>query len=352
MTEALTYAQKEQRKRTLLSYIIAFSFYVLVFGAGILFDIFYPQTVDFSNSTLIVNIQGPVMNDVGKGAPVEKKDSVNLEQPAPSSAPAKQIIPAVKSEQAPPAASTAGTSLVPPEKSSPAETAVASTSVQEPQTEPAPLEPWVPGQRAPGSRVSSSESSLLSPGEGQVPWGTGQAVRINRSEMGNSVETTLGGSSETVGQSLYVPIYLNLPLPSVVSATYFNAIPDEVIPPNTIIASSEARKRAFLNYYAKSGNEYHLISDVPLEIREKLWEMLEDAGFDAAKADYGIDRSLNPVVIGFSVTKDKQLRGVELLQSSGNSDIDASILYGFKRAAFWNKSGETIQGRFVYRFGK
>jgi outer membrane biosynthesis protein TonB len=349
MTEALSYAQKEQRKRTLLSYIIAFSFYALVFGAGILFDIFHPQTVDFSNSTLLVNIQGPVMNDVGRGAPIEKKDSVNLEQPAPAPAPAKAI---PQAKQSAPAASTTGTSLAPPEKASPAETALAPASVQEPQAAPVPPEPWVPGARAPGSRVSSSESSLLSPGEGQVPWGTGQAVRINRSEMGNSVETTLGGSSETVGQSLYVPIYLNLPLPAVVSANYFTAIPDEIIPPNTIIASSEARKRAFLNYYAKSGDEYRLMSDVPLEIREKLWEMLEDAGFDAAKANSGIDGSLNPVVIGFSVTKDKQLRGVELLQSSGNPDIDASILYGFKRAAFWNKSGETIQGRFVYRFRK
>ncbi len=59
---------------------------------------------------------------------------------------------------------------------------------------------------------------------------------------------------------------------------------------------------------------------------------------------------LNPVVIGFSITKDRQLRGVEILQSSGDPEIDAAVLYGFKRASFWNKSGDTIQGRFVYRF--
>jgi len=40
-----------------------------------------------------------------------------------------------------------------------------------------------------------------------------ESVRITRAEKGNSVETALGGSSETVGQSLYVPIYLNMPPP-------------------------------------------------------------------------------------------------------------------------------------------
>jgi len=198
--------------------------------------------------------------------------------------------------------------------------------------------------------VSSSESSVLSPGEGQVPWGTGEAVRITKAEKGNTVETTLGGSSETVGQSLYVPIYLNMPLPSVVPVELFNAIPNEIIPPNTLVASAESRKRAFLNYYTRSGNAYRLTNPVPLEVREKLWEMLEDAGYNLEQADYKAGRTLNPVVIGFSITEDRQLRGVELLQSSGDSDIDEAVLYGFKRASFWNKSGETIQGRFVYRF--
>jgi len=73
-------------------------------------------------------------------------------------------------------------------------------------------------------------------------------------------------------------------------------------------------------------------------------------GYNAEKADYKAGRTLNPVVIGFTVTKSNQLRGVELLQSSGDPDIDAAVIYGFKRAAFWNKTGETIQGRFVYRF--
>ncbi|OQB98482.1 MAG: Cystine-binding periplasmic protein precursor [Spirochaetes bacterium ADurb.Bin110] len=186
--------------------------------------------------------------------------------------------------------------------------------------------------------------------EKMMQWDKSQSVTILKTEKGNSVETTLGGSPEKVGQSLYVPVYLNMPLPSSISADLFNAIPDEIIPPHTIITSAEARKQIFLNYYIKSGNEYVLKNLVPLDVREKLWEMLEDAGYNVELADYKAGRSLSPVVIGFSITKNRQLRAVELLQSSGDPDIDAAVIYGFKRASFWNKSGDTIQGRFVYRF--
>jgi len=338
MRGTLTYAEREQRKRTIISYSMAIGLYALLFGVGFLFDLFHPQNMDFSNKTLIVNIQGPVVTDVGKGAPVEKKEPQAVAaEPAPPPQPAPKLQPKV----AEPAAS------VVPEPSPQAQEptpAPITPVVQEPVT------PWTPGERGPGSRISSSESSVLSPGEGQVPWGTGDAVRITKAEKGNTVETTLGGSSETVGQSLYVPIYLSMPLPSVIAVSLFNAIPNEIIPPNTLIASAESRKRAFLNYYSKSGNEYRLTNIPPVDVREKLWEMLEDAGYKVEQADYKSGRTLSPVVIGFSVTKDRQLRGVELLQSSGDSDIDAAVLYGFKRASFWNKSGETIQGRFVYRF--
>ncbi len=335
MTETLTYVQKEQRKRTLISYIIAISIYSLLFIAGIVYDILSPESIDFTNSVLIVNIQGPVANDAGQGAPL-KKESVVVEKPAPIPPPAPKPQTEATSPKPAPA--------LPPTPSVEATPSPVAPAIQQ------PIEPWVPGERGPGSRVSSSETSVLAPGEGQVPWGTGKEVRISKSEAGNSVETTLGGSSETVGQSLYVPIYLNMPLPATVPVSLFNAIPDEKIPPTTIVSTADARKRAFLNYYSISGNECRLTNFVPLEVREKLWEMLEDAGYNVAKADYKAGKTLNPVVIGFSVTKDKQLRGVELLQSSGDSDIDQSVLYGFKRASFWNKSGETIQGRFIYRF--
>jgi len=342
MSEALTYAEREQRKRTILSYIIAIVMYAILFGAGLLFNILKPESIDFSNKSLIVNIQGPVTNDIGRGSPIEKDEGLVAEKPAPppASVPEPKAQTSIKPKTAEPVATS------PAAKPEPTPTPITpeTTAIQEPE------KPWIPGERGPGSRISSSESSVLSPGEGQVPWGTGEAVRITKAEKGNTVETTLGGSSESVGQSLYVPIYLSMPLPEVVPAALFNAIPPEIVPPNTVIASAESRKRAFLNYYLWNGKEYRLTNPVPLDIRDKLWEMLEDAGYNVEKADYKAGRSLNPIVIGFSITKDRQLRGLEILQSSGDPEIDAAVLYGFKRASFWNKSGDTIQGRFVYRF--
>lgn len=336
MTKALSFAEREQRKRMIISYALAIGLYALLFGVSLLLDFLYPPMLDLSNKTLLVNIQGPVANDIGQGSPETKKDTVVPENPAPPPAAASK----------PKLQTAAKTAPAAPSPSPVAETQSASAAPAAQQ----PAEPWIPGERGPGSRVSSSESSQLLPGEGQVPWGRGEATRITKAEKGNTVETTLGGSSDTVGQSLYVPVYLNMPLPSNISTALFNAIPDEIIPPHLVIASAEARKRAFLNYYAKRGDSYMLASQPPLEVREKLWEMLEDAGYNVEQADYKAGRSLNPVVIGFSVTRDRQLRGVELLQSSGDPDIDAAVLYGFKRASFWNKSGDTIQGRFVYRF--
>jgi len=342
MSEALTYAKREQRKRTILSYIIAIVMYAILIGAGLLFDILKPENIDFSNKSLIVNIQGPVTNDIGKGSPIEKNEGLVAEKPAPPPAPVPEPQAQIIAKPKP----TETVTPTPAAEAKPTPTPITPETavVQEPE------KPWIPGERGPGSRISSSESSVLSPGEGQVPWGTGEAVRITKAEKGNTVETTLGGSSESVGQSLYVPIYLSMPLPEVVPASLFNAIPPEIVPPNTLIASAESRKRAFLNYYSWNGKEYRLTNPVPLEIRDKLWEMLEDAGYNVEKADYKAGRSLNAVVIGFSITKDRQLKGVDILQSSGDSDIDAAVLYGFKRASFWNKSGDTIQGRFVYRF--
>jgi len=76
-------------ERTILSYALALGIYGLLFGAAFLFDLLTPQNLDFSNKTLIVNIQGPVANDVGKGSPVEKKaPELVAEKPAPPPQPA------------------------------------------------------------------------------------------------------------------------------------------------------------------------------------------------------------------------------------------------------------------------
>ena len=367
MKETLSYAEQQERKRKLVSIGITFGLYSLIFAVGIILGILNPSEQIYSNTTVILNLAGPETAKLGLGSvnPSEKgEESPEVEAPAP----VKTATESEKVEVAPPAAKSAAK---PVEKTSPAPTPTKPQAQQPsplapaevppseaptpgapsatPAEMPAP-EPWVPGERGPGSRVSSTNSSVLVPGEGEVPWSKGKSVTISKKEKGNSVETTLGGAQGTVGHNLYVPVYSNLPLPQVVPAAVYNAIPDLKEPPNKIIYSSEARKKAFGMYYEFDGTAYRLKTDVPLDQREPLWQILEDAGYDAANADYKQGRSLMPVSIGFTVTRDNQLKGVEVLQSSGDPEIDKAVIYGFKRAAFWNKTGETVPGRFTYRF--
>ena len=193
------------------------------------------------------------------------------------------------------------------------------------------IEPWVPIAR-------------------DMPLAFEKSITIKKAEKGNSVETTLGGAQGTVGHNIYSPVYYNLPLPKTVSTSIYNAIPDLVLPPNQIIYTAQARRRAFISYYEFDGTAYRLKVDEPLDQREPLWQILEDAGYDAANADYKQGRTLLPVVIGFIITRESHLKNIEILQSSGDEVIDKSVLYGFKRAAFWNKTGETVPGKFTYRF--
>jgi hypothetical protein len=41
---------------------------------------------------------------------------------------------------------------------------------------------------------------------------------------------------------------------------------------------------------------------------------------------------------------------VRLVSSSGSSEIDEAVVYGFRQASFFNKTGNAVSGRFVYGF--
>ena len=366
MKSTASFAEIQEKKRKLSSAGITAGLYCMAFGLGILFGILKPQEQAFSNMTILVNLAGPEAPKPGLGslhASEVSEETLAQEAPAPVKTASKDtkieapkvksaVKPVEKTAPEPKTVSTAptgATGAVPvPENLSqegapglPQETATAA---------PIPEEPWVPGARGPGSRVSASNSSVNVPGQGEVPWTEGNSVTIHKAEKGMASDTTLGGAQGTVGHNIYVPVYWSLPLPRIVPASVYSDIPDLVQPPNTVIYTAQARKRAFSRYYEYDGASYKLKADVPLDQREPLWQILEDGGYDAANADFKQGRTLMPVVIGFTVTKDKQLRGVEILQSSGDPEIDKAVLYGFKRASFWNKTGETVPGRFTYRF--
>lgn len=339
--------QDQDRLRMTLSFGLTILIYSLGIVIVILAGLWLPKSMTMTNKTVIVNIVGPEAADPGLGSmkPSEKGEDLPLvppepeppkviEKPKPKPEPAKPkpapVPPPVPKELP---KKTATTIPLPDVKPVPAaEPAAPVPSVQTPVTTIAqPAEPWIPGERPSGSRV------------------TGQTT-IARAEKGNAMETTLGGAQGMVGQGIYVPIYLHMPLPKELPQSIYSRIPAQVIPPNQILYSAEARQRAFRNYYEISGSIWKLKAPVPVEQREPLWGILEDAGYELEKAEYKIGKNLSPVVVNFTVTKDRKLSNVELLQSSGDPLVDESILYGFRRASFWNKTGDVVSGKFTYRF--
>jgi len=349
MKSTLSYAETQEKKRSILSFGMTIALYGFIFGMSLLYGVIKPREEVFSNMTVIVNLPGPIAPEPGMGSlhPSEKGSDSPAPQPAtpdpkpaaPKSDPVKQVPP---NPESPP--------VVPEKPSVLGFEPVVPVAVSAPPatTQTTLAEPWVPGERGPGSRQDGSTSSIYIPGVGTLPW-TGVAT-IHKAEAGSTSDTYLGGAQGTVGQNIYVPIYYSLPLPRVVSATVYNAIPDLKGDYNTVIYTAQERKKTFSDYYEFDGTAYRLKGDLPLENREPFWQMLEDAGFNPLDADYRQGRTLNPVIIGFTVTKDRKLKGADILQSSGDPEIDRSLLYGFKRAQFYNKTGETIPGRFIYRF--
>ncbi|MFA5851949.1 MAG: hypothetical protein WC820_04580 [Spirochaetales bacterium] len=264
MKSPLSYAKLQEKKRKFISAGITLGLYSLALAVGIVLGILNPNEQAYSNTTVVLNLAGPETTQLGLGSvnPSDKgEESVVPDAPAPAktsseSTKAEPVSPKTKSvakpaentspEPAPSTPAVAASSAVPAEQTP--STSPTPGAPSAPPAETAPVEPWIPGQRGPGSRVSASNSSVLVPGQGEIPWSKGNSVTIKKAEKGNSVETTLGGAQGTVGHNIYSPVYYSFPLPRSVPASVYNAIPNLVQPPNTIIYTSQARKKAFTNY--------------------------------------------------------------------------------------------------------
>jgi outer membrane biosynthesis protein TonB len=187
-----------------------------------------------------------------------------------------------------------------------------------------------------GAPVASATGTGSTPG---VAGGTGTAT-FKGIEMGNALSTTFGASQGDVGRNLYVPIYLFMPLPQSVDDAIFQRI---------------GAKDTFKKIYEQSGSSWTLKAQVPLAQRGDYWRVLEDAGYDPAKADYKAGRKLKPVSLEFAVASNTkggnvELIDVRLVSSSGSSEIDEAVVYGFKQSAFFNKTGNAVSGKFVHSF--
>jgi hypothetical protein len=91
------------------------------------------------------------------------------------------------------------------------------------------------------------------------------------------------------------------------------------------------------------------------ETRPAIWVMLEDAGYDVAKAEYKTMNRLREITLLFKVSTYHPERGVTLEtvhveRSSGISTIDDAVVYAFSKAQFSNSGDKSINGRLNYRF--
>jgi hypothetical protein len=204
-----------------------------------------------------------------------------------------------------------------------------------------------PKTRTFGSGAATGNGAPVSgTGTGSAPGvagGTG-SVTFRGSEYGNRYTGTFGASTGPVGQNLYVPIWMFMPLPLILDLS---------------INQNIKAKDTFSKYYDISGPDWKLKSQPRIAERDGYWfTLVEAADYDASTADYKKGRKLQPVVLEFAVgplTKKKdmskaELVDVRLVSSSGYPDIDEAVIYGFRQGAFFNKTGNAVSGTFVYRF--
>lgn len=345
----------QDRKRKLLAWGLAGLAYLLVGGVIVLRGLFGFETLSSGMGTIQVRLGTP-----------EGEDEFSRIIPALSSGSGADT--AAVAASVPPAGE-----IPPPPSEVPLEKAPADAAAQEAPPKPAaspsaPKSPAKPAAQAATPAASQAAPQGGSPGPaiaGIAPSATGipsgspsgsGSVSLKGSEAGNSFETNFDTGSGKIGRSLYVPIYLYMPLPRFLDKDLYDRVP----PHKFGLESAELRKAHLRDLYDLRGTLLTLKGEVPLAERPSIWVMLEDAGYPVANADYKKERSLKPIVIEFSVgppaadyaSSGAPLKSSAIVSSSGYPEIDEAVLYAFRMAGFSNNTEITVKGRFTYNFSR
>ena len=357
MTRA-QYLRREDRKRLASSLAVALAAYAIIAGGILVSGLFRLADLSAMPNTVWVDIgsTADLQGGVAKGGdvpaprgPVTPAPQIPTPEAKTSKVPLSQptAIP-VAAEKAPAAAAKATTgSGKTAGNSPPSPTPAPAAALPSAGTSGTTGEPWIPGPRPEGSHVISTTSGVGTGGAGTS--GAGEAssagaftTKVVGNEKGNSLETVLGVGAGKSGRSLYVPIYLYMPLPKTVTD-------------NVALRVAPVHRDLFLRTYRRINEEWVLSRNVPVEQRDEIWLALEEGGYDVAHADYKAGGTLGPVMLSFVVTPPTpgsapSLQAVTITGSSGDPAVDEAVLYGFKRASFFNATDGTISGTFVYGF--
>jgi hypothetical protein len=305
------FVKKEDRKRNLSSLGFTLLIYLILLGVLWGWSLLFRRDLDMN--------QGPILIRLGE------MDGADISTPAP---------PVEKPpEEAEP---------TPVEKEQP----VSEPVKEDPLDSPEPIEKTSNGSPVVESPVVPSPVKEAAPVQPKV---------IKGSEAGNNYELTSEGGD--IGHNLWTPIYLYMPLPRKIPAFIdgqggLNSMLDNIVKG---IYTVEESKALILEYYDKEQRTLVLKKPVPFDNRPELWSILEKAGYDMAKAEYKTARTLLPVTIYFEVepsgsSQANKLTKLELKRESGVDEIDEAVLYAFQKSSYYNKSGQSIKGRFTYNF--
>ncbi len=217
-----------------------------------------------------------------------------------------------------------------------------------PNTSPAP-QPSPHSQASPDPDASPGIKPLLSPAAS--PAIVAEVKLPKGRDFGNSYETTFYNVKGFVGRVGGTPISQYMPLPQQVLGSIYENVGNGKL----TVPGRDRQLEIFKEAYVQGGGNWQLrTSNVDLEKRDQLWAILEGAGYNVSQADYKY-KNLKPVIIEFTLGQSENgrvsLKDIRVVQSSGDGSIDDAVVYGFRQvAAFANKTGEDVKGRYTYSF--
>ncbi|MDC7234362.1 MAG: hypothetical protein PQJ58_14105 [Spirochaetales bacterium] len=314
------YQQKKQNRRTLISFLAAFLFHILVAGGILLYDLLFVEDLS--------DYAGPVLVKLGEP---EGEDIPVLPEEDPAETPEpRETVPSPPSDR------------IDQAQESPAE------PLPEPVSDtaelPAPVEEPVPSEPATPSAASSDTDAVDSPPEPEPQPVKPEPKIVKGTEGGNSWEERYN-SGGRVGRSLGADISLYMPLPEFVPSDVIDGLQGD----SHVVGLS--RKDFVLRYYALFNREYKLEAEASSDDRRSLWSYLINAGYNYKEADYKYGGFLEPVILEFTIPAGGgEVEDIRISQSSRNPVVDQAVLEGFRNATFYNSEDRPVSGRFTYRF--
>ena len=353
---------KRERRRIFASWLIT----LLIYGSVILLSILLnlKMVIDMADKSgpLAVKIGNPDALDLPPTKPETPPEAqVPDEQPAPSAEPEvsappepDQVKPSaiIKDEPKPTPVPTAKPSSQPSAKPTSKPTAKPSSKPSsKPSTRPSPNTTPPPDL----SPRPSAQASVLPKQQPSVSSAANtpvlEQILPKGHDNGNSYETSFFNVKGFVGRNGGTPISQYMPLPKLV----LGAIHANIGSGKLKVPSATRQLEIFDKAYVPAGNNYQLRNDnVSLDERDQLWAILEGAGYDTKRAEYKY-RRLNSIVLEFTLGVPNggrvEVKGIRVVQSSGDGSIDDAVVYGFKTiASFSNPTKEEVKGRFTYNF--